>query len=1077
MVLKGTKRSLRTGNTVRNTRDRQTNSVIVRHVSNTTGRRQTDEADDSYLTADAVEFSLNKKGRWNLPEVIERNITSAAVGDSAVALLRRHRVNRQNDCVSVVACGASAGDQVPSEAAVFQRKKARRKTYCNGLNVLHNGRGKSNKEIRKKKVVSTKKDLAEQKQRQTLDTVPENAEVSATPEVRYDVLYPLPATSSLRFHPKFHQSRTPNQDSADIEDALTLTTNVKPGKGSHQRYKHVDYDDFYEEDDYYDDWIYSEEDYPEESLIYGDEYDHDGHEADGFGHSLYSDVMEQAFQLALWRSATTAGRGKRKPRCRKARGGRFFYSPETENEFDSCLEDGQSQTSTESDQSAFSVSSESSVIKFAQIPSVVVELSREATSPRRLSEQYGVKYTEAACSPRKIVLEITDRVQAALTNLSVFRDVFMPSLDLTTYLIFTYICPSDQTQKPVDCCSCNKEMDESSPAQCSANEEKYDMFRAQLNMNCMSEGLTFSLPEDTQFNDVEDILEQILKVMTTLTPESLVRQPGEASASILKSRLKPDFSTLAEVNGWKASFVSLLDEQAATTLPVGFPHSPLQSRSVTDQDDSCSSDNIASPENQVSDTNKDQGLVVKTCSEMYCHVCFTEISPGSPQGPSATALAGCGHWFCDGCWQFHLAVATQEQGSRTLQCPEFRCDAEVDLSTLLSLQPVRDVLVHQRRQVEVQVMRMFLCKWCPNPCCGRVVKLATSSPSKVVVEPTSMTCPCGQRFCFRCHGDPHWPLSCEHFTEYQAALRQRGHRLTLDYAPVVVRGKACPSCRRFIEKYGGCPAMMCLCGFQFWWCCKKPISSSHTCTNIIQVNDLTNTYKKVIHDERKPSSRDEPEWLEMAVTYRSAQGTGQVRRDYRRVEQLRDSLLSLSAKGVDVGVLAPENRSPAAGTAQGSALLKPDRSAAKRVRSLAGENQSRPDKMVVAKERGKNRRRAGLMMESPTTPTVSEHTRQCIRRTTCGMLKLKMELNSVLENTAAWLHLIDTGRGGGSDSPRSGTISKVKDIVQVLQFMVASLDGLLGAQGRELTRVLPWFRSLQRNTKDTLTTLAGLLHR
>ncbi|KAL8560248.1 hypothetical protein ACOMHN_005981 [Nucella lapillus] len=1083
MVLQGTKRSLRTGNTLRNTRDRRLRkregSVIVRHVTNAKGRQQTDDADDSYLTADGVEFSLNKKGRWNLPGVIEENIASTTAEDTTVALLRRHRVNRQNDCVSVVACGSFAGNQAPSDVAVFQRKKARRKTYCNGLNVLHNGRGKSKKETRKKKVVSTKKDLAYQKQKETLDTVPENAEVNTTPEVRYDVFYPLPATSSLRFQPKFSPSVTSHQQSADIERSLILTANVKTTKGSYQRHKHIDYDDFCE-DNYYDDWINGEDDYPEDCMIYADECEDDDHEADALSDSsyLYSGVVEQALQVALVRSLTTAGRPseKRKSKSRKQRRGRFFYSPKAENEFDSCLEDDQSETSTESD-STFSASSESSVIKLVQIPSAIVELSREAASPRRLSEQYGLRYTEAACSPRKIVVEITDRVQAALTNIAVFRDVFVPLLDLTTYLIFTYISPSDQKQEPQDSSS-EKELDDNHPVcsleQRSANVDKYDLYRAQFNMNCMAQELTFSLPEGTKFNDVEDILEQVLNLLATLTPENLVRHPLEASASTLQSRLKSDFSTLAEVNGWKASAVSLLDEQGANNLPVGFLHSPLQSRNVSDQDghDSRSSDNVSSP--QASDTSKDQTLVAKPSSEMYCHICFTELSPDAPQGPPATALIGCQHWFCDGCWQFHLAVSMRENISGSLQCPEFQCGTEVDLGTLLSLQPVPQVLVQQRRLVEVKVMRMFLCKWCPNPRCGRVVKLPTSA-SVVPAEPTSMSCPCGARFCFRCHGDPHWPLSCEDFREYQTLLRKRGILANTHHETgVVVRGKNCPSCHRFIEKVGGCPEMTCICSFQFWWCCRKPATEQHYCLRWMKVTDLTHTTKRVIHEKKETTvSQHQQEWLEMAVRYRSFQRPGQVKRDYGRAQQLRRNLQSLSAKGVDTGVLqaVPEKRLGAESTQ--SALLKCD--SARRVPSQDG--QSRPDSGVVVAATKKGRRRGGAVwkMDSTTMSTTvcDEHTLQIIRQTTHEMVKLKMELHSVLENTAAFLQLQqDAGRAG------SATVSKVKDSVHLLQCMVTSLDVLLGAQGRrDLTRVLPGFRRLHRETKDILTTLAGLVHR
>ena len=485
MVLKGTKRSFRTGNTLRNVGDVQTNkrtrSFIVRHATDLSRRQRSDTADDSFLTADGVEFSMNKKGRWNLPDVIETSIKRGDCRDDGslrVSMFRRHLANRQSDCVNIIASHPAAVDDDDDDAercevySATRRKKARRKTYCNGLNVLHSGRGKSTKDSRKKQVVSTKQDIAQRRGRSTAasDAPLENAGESdpkpATPQVQYDVFYPIPTSSSLRFHPKFAAGAAPRDG---IEQQLVATAGLKPGKGSHHRHKYVDdYDDVYDEgedDDFYDDWDYYGEG------CGGDEHDWSYREqgrVDQYGdlHTdvcrdgavvLFSDVVEHAVGVAAL-SCSTASAGDdcgfptRKARRAKAKAagkkkrknGRcyyHFYRPErVGGDADSCLEeDSRSDYSTESGETAVPASSQPpSPWIPTEVASVVVRLPREATSRSALAGLYGPRYTEAACFPRKIVIDITDRVHNALKRAASFRDLYLPSVDLTSYATYSH---------------------------------------------------------------------------------------------------------------------------------------------------------------------------------------------------------------------------------------------------------------------------------------------------------------------------------------------------------------------------------------------------------------------------------------------------------------------------------------------------------------------------------------------------------------------------------------------------------------------------------------------------------------
>ena len=747
MVLKGTKRSLRTGNTLRHC-DRRTSkhtaSVIVRHAAHFSKQQETDIADDSFLTADSVEFSLNKKGRWNLPDVIEENIRHDdfhSGGDVRVSVLRRHRMNRQNDCFGVVA--STDGDVLTTP----QRKKARRKTYCNGLNILHNGRGKSTKATRKKKVVSTAKQKAQQ-QPETPAAPEAEPEPCPTAEVHYDVFYPVPASSALRFNPKVTAEMV--GPPTDIEQRLVVTSSaLRSGKSSNQRHRHISYEDmmYEEEDDIYDDDWDTDYDYQgrygRDCMPFDTEDLVEDPNSDVFIQNtiLLSDVVEEAFTVALSSPA------KFSSGCRKARrsrrgprpGGRFFYRPEAEDGFDSCLEDAGSEASADSVASSSAAPSPGSVVLTSQpIPKATVRLARDATSADVLTEQYGSAYSEAACLPRRLVIDITDHVHKALRDLSSFADLYLPSLDLTSYVIFTYICSDTQKNGRHDTDPEDPQVPQaagSGTTEGSTGVGLYDVYRVQLNMNCLHRGLDLHMPSTSlQMDSVGDVIRQVLDFVTTLRPELLARRASEASPCLLETRLKPDFDTVAEVNGWTLSCVSLLNAAPERCAPavrckddsntdgeIGPGHRGCRGR---EEDTPALGDESASP-------GSGEGTSVgETSRAIYCGICFEDIVPGSGSGPHGTALSQCRHWFCEACWHSHLAVTTREGVARKLQCPEFRCEAEVDRSTLLSLLHVRDVLAQQRRQVEVAVTRQGVCKWCPNPQCGRVV-LLTASPALV----------------------------------------------------------------------------------------------------------------------------------------------------------------------------------------------------------------------------------------------------------------------------------------------------------------------------------------------------------
>ncbi|KAK3612010.1 hypothetical protein CHS0354_021685 [Potamilus streckersoni] len=222
--------------------------------------------------------------------------------------------------------------------------------------------------------------------------------------------------------------------------------------------------------------------------------------------------------------------------------------------------------------------------------------------------------------------------------------------------------------------------------------------------------------------------------------------------------------------------------------------------------------------NNVFRINKDdvspelEGYELVGPDEVMCYICYEELG-GSVR---STALLKCGHMFCDSCWREHLLTSIKE-GSRKMVCPEYECEKEVDVGTMMSLINLEDLLKFQKRCHDYHVEEGLAAKWCPNARCGRVLQTTLKGP--VIVH-----CECGLALCFVCLQEAHWPAPCERASTYRDKLRKSGDESIIPVEvikDVEVRGKNCPFCKRFFEKNGGCPHMVCPCGQAFCWGCLK----------------------------------------------------------------------------------------------------------------------------------------------------------------------------------------------------------------------------------------------------------------
>jgi len=197
--------------------------------------------------------------------------------------------------------------------------------------------------------------------------------------------------------------------------------------------------------------------------------------------------------------------------------------------------------------------------------------------------------------------------------------------------------------------------------------------------------------------------------------------------------------------------------------------------------------------------------------KMECPICMENCS-----SKNSYAL-GCGHRYCNDCWQQYLMTALESAHTVTsTRCPFPKCNALVHddaFNTHLSKKAYERYQLFLRRSF---VDSNPKTKWCPAPGCKRAVRVERANRRDPIV------CDCGAVFCYRCAdaeiGD-HTPATCVDIEKWLAKASDESENLTW----LAANTKKCPKCRSPIEKNGGCMHMTCTtasCGYEFCWLCR-----------------------------------------------------------------------------------------------------------------------------------------------------------------------------------------------------------------------------------------------------------------
>ncbi|KAK2959106.1 putative E3 ubiquitin-protein ligase dbl4 [Blattamonas nauphoetae] len=169
----------------------------------------------------------------------------------------------------------------------------------------------------------------------------------------------------------------------------------------------------------------------------------------------------------------------------------------------------------------------------------------------------------------------------------------------------------------------------------------------------------------------------------------------------------------------------------------------------------------------------------------------------------------CNHVFCRPCFTGHVINAF-EQGHTCIstRCPMDGCNLIIPQSLFESFLNISDATKYHHYWQANYIESMHDLSYCTRPDCLYVAQ------KKQLIN--DVVCPCGTRYCFRCHRDAHSPCTCIMVEDWDALVQKNSE----NYNWIRQNTKPCPGCKRPIEKNKGCNYMRCAkCQYEFCWVC------------------------------------------------------------------------------------------------------------------------------------------------------------------------------------------------------------------------------------------------------------------
>mmetsp|Transcript_10394 Transcript_10394/g.12172 ORF Transcript_10394/g.12172 Transcript_10394/m.12172 type:complete len:583 (-) Transcript_10394:534-2282(-) len=196
-----------------------------------------------------------------------------------------------------------------------------------------------------------------------------------------------------------------------------------------------------------------------------------------------------------------------------------------------------------------------------------------------------------------------------------------------------------------------------------------------------------------------------------------------------------------------------------------------------------------------------QASISEKVDDFECSICRSD-------GPQTVSCLGCGHKYCDGCWNRYLGLKVDEAETRIV-CPEPSCRLQVPPDMITKLCDAAQLEKYHSFMANSFVDDSKTAVWCPQAGCCLSVDIGNTS-SKFV------TCQQGHSFCIECRQEMHAPADCETVKAWLQKCADDSE--TFNW--LSVNTQDCPKCHATIEKNGGCNHMTCRkCKHDFCWVC------------------------------------------------------------------------------------------------------------------------------------------------------------------------------------------------------------------------------------------------------------------
>ncbi|XP_013093645.2 uncharacterized protein LOC106077435 [Biomphalaria glabrata] len=789
MVYKVSKGGVRSGNTLRGLRSLQAKryarqACIVGRSSLATQDIEllvSNTTDDSYiseaLTSTDVILSLNKKQRWRLPATVSHMIKAGYFDkdNAMVSILERHKLKRRANCVSFVCNRGLYGHVIPTQKRYFSFNMDKLADEKSSRKIK-----RAKAEILRKSKVTKANGPALNAQNVNVFTISganEHGPLSSSkPEYRLEVFYPCPRSCSLSFNPKYTDVKLEMNEAGKLE----MRSNVRTSKKAHRHRHKLSIKDLakYDEEIIQDDVdIMWEEDINDDSKDVQEDTIFSTSDKDSDSEVENDcDQNEGQENTATILSCLIA----------QAERARSFCSTDKSAKRTKKSSKPNPKIDVENKSHIFYTDEFKPMQLSKQIKTKVEHYKKE----KEVVLRYGkVILCDSEISPEKLKERFGQNFSEAdceprrftinitddiVNTLSTSRSVKLGS-GLTSFLVLIQDGFYDVGQSS---------------------------YKVQFNSLICSDTkrITDSLP--FQKMTLEEITSSIISTLLDMKQEGLVKL-----GNVLQSH-----ETVPR---------NYLTDKLNMNIEAFFTSEQISKIVIEEKVDSSE---------ELYKLSEDWEKV------LFCEICYADVTSSHYESSPGTKLNKCGHVFCDSCWRTHFNTK-MKTGAFKLTCPGYDCNVPVGPATLLSLVHVNDLNLYLQRQCEAEIETSLDTKWCPNPSCGRAIRV--TSGKKVIGCTFDITCVCGQSVCFACLGKPHWPANCVQAEEYSQALPSlKPYQETDDvidlpsipskpstYAVIEIEGRLCPSCHRFMEKNGGCPHMNCRCGLQFCWTCMKPISA------------------------------------------------------------------------------------------------------------------------------------------------------------------------------------------------------------------------------------------------------------